>query len=82
MSQTRLDLHFSVTQLSRRSSKAKTKDMIACDLVLKYVASTPSLGLTFCTYGDPLDLHVMCDVSYNCYLKSSKLFWSDCLRGI
>ena len=45
--------------------------MIACDRILKYVASTPNFGLTFCTYGDPLDLHVMCDVSYNCYPGSS-----------
>jgi len=72
MTQTRLDLHFSVTQLSRRASRATTKDMIACDRILKYVASTPNFGLTFCTYGDPFDLHVMCDVSYNCYPESSK----------
>ena len=72
MTQTRPDLHFSVTQLSRRSSKATTKDMLACDRILKYVANTQHYGLTFCTYGDPLDLHVMCDVSYNCYPDSSK----------
>ena len=65
MTQTRIDLHFSVTQLSRRASRATTKDMITCDRILKYVASTPNFGLTFCTYDDPLDLHVMCDVSYN-----------------
>jgi hypothetical protein len=72
MTQTRLDLHFSVSQLSRRSSIATNKDMIACDRVLQYVAKTKELGLTFCTHGDPLDLHVMCDVSYNCYPDSSK----------
>jgi hypothetical protein len=74
MTQTRMDLHFSVTQLSRRASAATTKDMIACDRILKYVATTQSLGLTFCTYGEPLDLHVMCDVSYNCYPESNKSY--------
>ena len=72
MTQTRIDLHFSVTQLSRRASAATTKDMMACDRLLTYVASTKNFGLTFCTYGEPLDLHVMCDVSYNCYPDSSK----------
>ena len=72
MTQTRIDLHFPITQLSRRASAATTKDMIASDRILKYVASTPNFGLTFCTYDDPLALHVMCDVSYNCYPESSK----------
>ena len=72
MSQTRLDLHYSVTQLSRRSFKATSKDMQACDRILKYVTNTMDLGLTFCTHGDPLDLHVMCGVSYKCYPESSK----------
>ena len=72
MTQTRLDLHFSLSQLSRRSSIATTNDMIGCDRVLKYVANTKHLGLTFCTYGDLLDLHAMCDVRYNCYPDSSK----------
>ena len=49
MTQSRLDLHFLVSQLSRRSSIATTKDMIACDRVLQYVANTKDLGLTFST---------------------------------
>ena len=48
--------------------------MTACERILKYVASTPHLGLTFCTYGDPLGLHVVCDVSYNCYPTRSKSY--------
>ena len=72
MSQTRPDLHYPVTQLSRRSFKATSRDMQSVDRVLAYVAATKSHGITFCTYGEPFDLHVWCDVSYNSYPTSSK----------
>ena len=49
--QTRPELIFSVTQLSRRNKKATRRDMSAVDRVLRYVAGTATLGQTYCTYG-------------------------------
>ena len=45
-SQSRPDLLYSVTQLSRRSNKATSRDMKAADRLLAYIATTRSLGLT------------------------------------
>ena len=46
--------------------------MQSVDRVLAYVAATKSCGITFCTYGELLDSHVWCDVSYNSYPTSSE----------
>ena len=48
--QTRPDLLYSTTQLSRRSNKCTLRDMAAADRLLRYIASTTSLGITFCSY--------------------------------
>ena len=47
-SHSRPDLLYSTTQLSRRSNKATSKGMAAADRLLRYIASTSDLGLTFC----------------------------------
>ena len=44
------DLLYSTTQLSRRSNKATTKDMVAVDRLLRYNDSTSHFGLTFCSH--------------------------------
>ena len=49
-SHTRPDLIYSTTQLSRRSNKATSKDMAAVNRLLRCIASTAHLGLTFCTH--------------------------------
>ena len=69
-SQTRPDLLYSTTQLSRRSNKATARDMAAADRLLRYIASTPSLGITFCSYDKPFRLFAYVDASYNCYSDS------------
>ena len=48
-SQSRPDLVYSTTQLSRHSNEATSKDMAAVDRLLRYIASTSDLGLTFCS---------------------------------
>ena len=52
-SQTRPDLLYSTTQLSRRSNKTTGRDMAAVDRLLRYIASTPLLGITFCAHNLP-----------------------------
>ena len=47
MSQTRPDLHYPVTQLSRRPFKATSRDIQSVDRVLAYVAATKSSDITF-----------------------------------
>jgi hypothetical protein len=69
-SHSRPDLIYSTTQLSRRSNKATTKDMAAADRLLRYIASTSSLGLTFCSHGDTSSLFAYVDSSYDCYSDS------------
>lgn len=69
-SQTRPDLLYSTTQLSRRSNKCTLRDMAAADRLLRYIASTPSLGITFCTRGLSFRLFAYVDASYNCYTDS------------
>ena len=49
-SQTRPDLLYSTMQLSRRSNKTTARDMAAADRLLRYIAFTASLGITFCSY--------------------------------
>ena len=56
--QTRPDLIFSVTQLSRRNTR---HDMSAVDRVLRYVAGTATLGQTYCTYGLSPNLYATVD---------------------
>jgi hypothetical protein len=68
--QSRPDLMFSVTQLSRRNKKATRRDMYAVDRTLRYVAGTPTAGQTYCTYGLPPELYATVDVSYNCHADS------------
>jgi hypothetical protein len=68
--QSRPDLIFSVTQLSRRNKKATRRDMSAVDRTLRYVAGTPTVGQTYCTYGLPPELYATVDVSYNCHADS------------
>ena len=68
--QSRPELIFSVTQLSRRNKKATRRDMSAVDRILRYVAGTPTVGQTYCTYGLPPELYATVDVSYNCHVDS------------
>ena len=68
--QSRPELIFSVTQLSRRNKKATRRDMYAVDRTLRYVAGTPTAGQTYCTYGLPPELYATVDVSYNCHADS------------
>ena len=69
-SQTRPDLLYATTQLSRRSNKCTTRDMAAADRLLRYIASTSSLGITFCSYNQPFKIFAYVDASYNCYSDS------------
>ena len=48
-SQIHPDLLYSTTQLFRRSNKTTARDMSAVDHLLHFIASTASLGITFCT---------------------------------
>ena len=68
--QTRPELMFSVTQLSRRNKRATRRDMSAVDRVLQYAAGAPTVGQTYCTYGLPPELYATVDVSYNCHADS------------
>ena len=69
-SHTRPDLLYATTQLSRRSNKANSKDMSAADRLLRYIASTSDLGLTFSTHGHSSSLFTYVDSSYDCYSDS------------
>jgi hypothetical protein len=69
-SQTRLDLLYSVTQLSRRSNKCNARDMKAADRLLNYVFETRHLGLILGSTSGDMDLHAFVDASYACYLDS------------
>ena len=51
--QSRPDLIFSVTQLSRRNKKATRRDISAVDRILRYVAGTPTVGQTYYTVDFP-----------------------------
>ena len=69
-SQTLPDLMYSVTQLSRRSNKTTARDMASVDRLLRYIASTASLGITFCAHNLQIQHHAFVDASYNCYTDS------------
>ena len=69
-SQSRPDLLYSITQLSRRSNKATLRDMKASDRLLAYIAATKTLGLTLGSDSDDFTLHAYVDASYNCYTDS------------
>jgi hypothetical protein len=71
-SQTRPDLLYSVTQLSRRSNKCTLRDMKAADRVFSYVALTPHIGLTLGTISKDFVIHAFVDASYNCYPIDNK----------
>ena len=64
--QTRPDIMFAVSQLSRKSRLPTVLDMSAVDRVLEYVASTPDLGLCFCS-GEGIKLCATVDASYACH---------------
>jgi hypothetical protein len=44
--------------------------MSAVDRLLRYIASTASLGTTFCSYGQAFRIFAYVDASYNCYTDS------------
>ena len=44
--------------------------MAAVDRLLRYIASTPLLGITFCAHNLPFQLYAYVDASYNCYTDS------------
>ena len=69
-SHSRPDLIYATTQLSRRSNKATSKDMAAADRLLRYIASTSELGLTFCSHNASSSLFAYVDSSYDCYSDS------------
>jgi hypothetical protein len=70
VSQTRPDLKFSVNQLSRRAKCPTSRDCKALRRLLFYADQTKHLGLTFCSYGQPFELFVTADSSFNCYSDS------------
>jgi hypothetical protein len=70
VSQTRPDLKFSVNQLSRRAKSPTSRDYKAVRRLLFYVHQTKHLGLTFCSHGQPFELFVTADSSFNCYSDS------------
>jgi len=70
VSQTRPDLKFSVNQLSRRTKSPTSLDSKAIRRLLFYVHPTKHWGLTFCSYGQPFELFVTADSSFNCYSDS------------
>ena len=64
--------------------------MSAVDRVLRYVAGTPTVCQTYCTYGLPPELYATFDVSYNCHSDSKShtgvsihygRFSTPCLRS-
>ena len=67
-SQTRLDLLYAVTQLSRRSKKCTTRDMKAVDRLLSYIFQTHQFGLTLGSKSGSMDIHAFVDASYACHL--------------
>ena len=69
-SQTRPDILYATTQLSRRSNKTTARDMAAADRLLRYIASTADMGLTFCTHGESANIYAYVDASYDCYSDS------------
>jgi hypothetical protein len=69
-SQTRPDLLYSITQLSRRSNKCTARDMKAADRLLSYIAITKELGLHLGSSSLNWELHAFVDASYNCYTDS------------
>jgi hypothetical protein len=69
-SQTRLDLLYTATQLSRRSNKCKSRYMKAVDRLLNYVFQTRHLGLILGSTSGDMDPHAFVDASYACYLDS------------
>jgi hypothetical protein len=70
VSQTRPDLKFSVNQLSRRAKCPTSRDYKAVRRLLFYVDQTKHMGLTFCSHGQPFELFVTADSSFNCYSDS------------
>ena len=44
--------------------------MAAADRLLRYIASTSDLGLTFCSHNDPPSLFAYVDSSYDCFSDS------------
>jgi hypothetical protein len=70
VSQNRPDLKFLVNQLSHRSKSPTSRNYKAIRRVLFYVHQTKHLGLTFCSHGQPFELFVTADSSFNCYSDS------------
>jgi hypothetical protein len=69
-SQSRPDLLYATTQLSRRSNKCTARDMKAADRLLSYISITSALGLTLGSGSIDWELHALVDASYNCYSDS------------
>ena len=69
--QTRPDILFPTTSLSRRCKKPTERDMLAVDHILRYIAGTRDLGLVFHS-GEGILLYATVDASYACHddLKS------------
>jgi len=70
VSQTRPDLKFSLNQLSRRSKYHTSCNYEAIRRLLFYVDQTKHMGFTFCSHGQPFELFVTADFSFNCYNDS------------
>jgi len=69
-SQTRRNLKFSVNQFSRRAKSPTSCYYKAICRLQIYVHQTKHLRLTFCYYGQPFELFVTADYSFNCYSDS------------
>ena len=69
-SQTRPAIKVSVNQLSRRAKCPTSRDYKAVCRLLFYVDQTKHMGLTFCPHGQPFELFVTADSSFNCYSDS------------
>jgi hypothetical protein len=66
-SQSRPDLQYSVTQLSRHSNKCTTQDMKAVDRLLNYIFVIRDLGFTLGSNSLDWELHPFVDASYDCF---------------
>jgi len=69
--QTRPDILFPVSEMSRQCKMPTQRDMLAVDHILRYVAGTRMLGLYFHS-GEGIRLYATVDASYACHadLKS------------
>ena len=72
--QTRPDILYATTQLSRRNKKASRRDMLAVDRVLRYVAGTIEEGQIYCCHNLPAAGTIEEGQSYCCHNLPAELY--------